>query len=105
MMNKLLVLAAASAALAATPAPASHVNHTDIPFASRGECEAMNADLRSDDREFLQVAFPSLFSSDGEVMSFLTRAMTCELNQGDGQWYITNHIAEILASDWFLRRQ
>ncbi len=104
-MNKLLILATAAAALAASPAPASHVNHTQIPFASRGECEAMNADLRSDDREALQIAFPALFSSDGEVESFLTRAMTCELNQGDGNWYITNHIEEILDSDWFLRRQ
>lgn len=104
-MNKILVLAALSAALTAAPAPASHVGHTNTPFASRGECEAMNADLRSDDREVLQIAFPQFFSSDGEVESFLTRAMTCELNPGDGQWYITNHIEEILASEWFLRRQ
>lgn len=103
-MNRFLILASAAVAFAASPASASHINYTDMPFASRGECEAMNADLRSNDREMLQVAFPMFFSSDGEVESFLTRAMTCEL-QGDGNWYITNHIEEILGSDWFLRRQ
>ena len=104
-MKKLLIMGGVAAALAASPAPASHVFHTDIPFASRGECERMNADLRSDDREALQVAFPSFFSSDGEVESFLTRALKCELNQDDGNWYITDHIEEVLGSDWYLRRQ
>lgn len=104
-MKRYLILAAASSVLMATQASASHVNHTDEPFASRGDCESMNADLRSDDREMLQVAFPQFFSSDGEVESFLTKAMKCEFNSSDGNWYITNHIEEVLASEWFLRRQ
>jgi len=103
-MKKRIICAALAALVGSSAAVASHVDYTDTPFPSRGACEARTADLSSDDREFLQIAFPDLFSSDGEVESFLTRAFSCELNPSDGQWYITNHIEEVLGSDWFQRR-
>jgi hypothetical protein len=31
-------------------------------------------------------------------------AWTCDLNSTDGEYYITNHIQEILDSQWFARR-
>ena len=104
-MKKSLIAIAFAALAGAGPAVASHVDHLDIPFATRGACEAEKASLSQDDREFLQEVFPELFVSDGQVESFLTRAIVCERNPSDGQWYMTNHIEEVLGSDWFLRHR
>ena len=52
--------------------------------------------------DFLIDQFPQLFSSEGEVRSFLNRAFKCE--SSGGSWYITDHRTEVLASDWFTRR-
>jgi hypothetical protein len=103
-MSRLFWLLAGAAALMASPAAANHVFHLDDPFASRGACEAERASLSNDD-DFLIDQFPDLFSSEGEVRSFLNRAFTCEPNSGDGQWYINDHRLEILGSDWFTRRK
>jgi hypothetical protein len=102
-MTKFLIAAAAGAFILASPASANHVLHLDDPFASRGACQAEVAALSNDD-DFLIDAFPDLFSSEGEVRSFLNRAFPCELNASDGQWYITDHRLEVLGSDWFARR-
>ncbi|MGZ2410995.1 hypothetical protein ACUXST_000392 [Sphingomonas sp. F9_3S_D5_B_2] len=101
-MRKLLISIATGALLCGTPALANHVLHLDDPFPSRGACEAERASLSNDD-DFLIDQFPQLFSSEGEVRSFLNRAFTCE-QRGDGQWYITDHRLEVLDSDWFKRR-
>jgi hypothetical protein len=101
-MTKLLIAAAAGAFIMESPASANHVFHLDDPFASRGACEAERASLSNDD-DFLIDVFPDLFSSEGEVRSFLNRAFTCE-SRADGDWYITDHRAEVLGSDWFQRR-
>ena len=50
-------------------------------------------------------AFPDYFSSQGEVASFLARAFPCEQSQSDGEWYIQNHLVQVLQSDWYLRRK
>ena len=104
-MKKLIICVALGTLFAPAAALAHHVEYTDVPFPSRGACEARTAELSHGDREFLQQVFPDLFSSDGEVESFLTRAFSCDLNPSDGQWYMTNHIEEVLGSDWFQRRQ
>jgi hypothetical protein len=105
-MKKLGIAIAAIATLASGgPAIASHVNNLDIPFASRGACEAYMQQLSQDDREWLQVAFPWYFSTDGQVESFLRKAFTCEENSSDDQFYITDHRLEVLGSDWFLRHR
>ena len=104
-MKKLSIVIAAMAALASGgPVSASHVNNLDIPFPSRGACEAYMQQLSQDDREFLQVAFPWYFSSDGEAESFLRKAFTCEEHPSDDQFYITDHRIEVINSDWFQRR-
>ena len=90
------------ALLIAAPAAANHVFHLEDPFASRGACEAERQQLSNDD-DFLIDVFPDLFSSEGEVRSFLNRAFPCELRD-DGNWYITDHRIEVLDSDWFKRR-
>lgn len=102
-MNKhLMTLAIVSLAIA-TPATASHIFSVGVPFADRGECESTRQMLSNND-DFLLDAFPQLFSSPGEVRSFLNRAFTCELGSSD-QWYIVDHRAEVLASEWFQRRR
>jgi hypothetical protein len=102
-MSKVLLTLALGATLAASPAAAHHVEYLDTPFASRGECEATTHQLSNDD-DFLIDQFPDLFSSEGEVRSFLNRAFKCEYNSADGQWYIVDHRIEVLQSDWFQRR-
>jgi hypothetical protein len=86
-----------------SPATANHAFNPG-PYESRGECEAVRADLSNNDRWLLE-ANPHLFSSWGEVRSFLNRAFTCEIDETDGNWYLEDHRAEVLASEWFLRRQ
>jgi hypothetical protein len=100
-MTKLLIAAAAGLFVVASPAAANHVLHLSDPFVSRGACEAETQELSNTD-DFLLEVFPNLFSSEGELRSFLNRAFTCEL-RGDS-WYITDHRAEVLGSDWFQRR-
>jgi hypothetical protein len=56
------------------------------------------------EQDILLAEFPDIFSSPGEVSSFLTKAWTCDLNASDGQYHITDHIQEILDSRWFARR-
>jgi hypothetical protein len=45
------------------------------------------------------------FDDRGDVSSFLTRAFTCDINASDGQYYLTDHIEEVLGSDWFQQRR
>ncbi len=101
-MKKVLALLVIGTVAVASPAAANHPGSTDIPFDSRGACEVQRNSLSNDD-DWLADEFPELFSSEGEVRSFLNRAFKCELN--GGQWYITDHRLEVLDSDWFLRRQ
>lgn len=85
----------------ATPAAANHIFNLTTPFETRGACEKTLQTLSNND-QFLLDAFPQLFSSYGEVRSFLNRAFPCEARDGD--WYITDHRQEVLNSDWFKRR-
>lgn len=102
-MRKILALGALALTVTATPALASHPGNLDEPHPTRGACEAASARLAVNDKDFLTNRFPELFSSTGEAASFLTRAFSCEKAE-DGNWYITDHRLEVLASDWFLRR-
>jgi hypothetical protein len=101
-MKKLSILLAVGSFLIVSPAVANHILHTDTPFATRGACEAETSALSNDD-DWLLDAFPDLFSSEGEVRSFLNKAFTCELHD-DGQLYITDHRQEVLDSQWFQNR-
>ncbi|MCL6698268.1 hypothetical protein LZ496_05665 [Sphingomonas sp. NSE70-1] len=101
-MRKVLALLVIGTIAVAGPASANHPGYLDTPFDSRGACEVQRNALSNED-DWLAEDFPQLFSSIGEVRSFLNRAFPCELN--DGQWYITDHRIEVLESDWFLRRQ
>jgi hypothetical protein len=100
LKTRLLVPLAAGAVFTTSPALADHVFHQDTPYPSRGACEAANADLDNEDREWLSEAAGL---SDGEVRSMLQRAWRCE-RAADGQWYITDHRIEVLGSDWWQRR-
>ncbi len=93
-----------AAALAASPAAANHI-FTPTPFPTRGECEADNAQLSNDDAVRQFPLRPDLFSSLGEARSFLTRAFTCEYHEHVGYWYLADHRREVIASEWFKRRQ
>ena len=87
----------------ASPGAANHIFNTG-PYPSRGACESESAALSNDDRDTLLDRFPQLFSTTGEVSSFLTRAFTCDRDASDGQWYIIDHRQEVIDSDWFQRR-
>ncbi len=100
MIRRLAVLAV-GALVVVSPAAANHVNYLNTPFPTRGACEAQRAALSNDD-DFLLEVFPQLFSSEGEVRSFLNRAFKCE--QLGSDWYITGHRIEVLDSGWFQRR-
>jgi hypothetical protein len=102
-MAKFLISVAVGTLVVASPAFAHHTDYLGIPYPTRGDCEAQRAALSNDD-DWLLDAFPQLFSSEGEVRSFLNRAFTCELNASDGQNYITDHRVEVLGSEWFQRR-
>ena len=103
-MKKFPIAAGLASLMIATPAVADHAEHLGIPYASKGECEATMAQLRSGDREFLMNLAPELFSTAGDVNAFLSRAFTCELSDEDGHWYITDYRQQVLDSDWFQRR-
>src|SRR4029078_3850051 len=103
MMKLLLVLMLAGTLVIAGPAVAHHVEHLNDPFATRGACEAENSALSNED-DWLIDAYTDLFSSEGEVRSFLKRAFRCELNSSDGNFYITDQRLEVLDSDWFAQR-
>ena len=100
-MRKLSILAGMASMFVATTAAA---HDTETAFASRGACEAASAQMSNGEQDWLLETFPDLFSSSGEASSFLTRAWTCDLNPTDGQYYIKDHIEEVLGSDWYQRR-
>jgi len=100
-MMKRLAMLAVGALMVGSPAAANHIEYLDTPFATRGDCKAQRASLSNED-DFLLDAFPQLFSSEGEVRSFLNQAFTCELQIDE--WYITDHRSEVIASEWFQRR-
>jgi hypothetical protein len=102
-MNRLSIIAGIAVVMVASPVVAHHVEHLNDAFASRGACEVEKNALSNTD-DFLIDAFPDVFSSEGEVRSFLNRAFPCELNAADGQWYMVDHRADVLDSRWFDQR-
>jgi hypothetical protein len=101
MMRKLCLLIAIGAAVLATAAMA---HDTATGFSSRGACEAASASMSNAEQDWLLESFPEFFDTSGEASSFLTKAWTCDLNASNGQFFITDHIEEILGSSWFDRR-
>jgi hypothetical protein len=101
MMNKHWTLAGLVLAGISTAAAA---HDTTTGYASRGGCEAASAAMSKADAPWLLAAFPDLFDTTGEAASFLTRAWTCDRNPSDGLYYITDHIEDVLGSDWFAQR-
>ena len=100
-MRMLRLLIASGAAVLATAAMA---HDTASGFSSRGACEAASARLSNAEQDWLLETFPELFDTPGEASSFLTKAWTCDRNASDSQFYITDHVEEILGSRWFDRR-
>lgn len=100
-MKRLLTLLTCGAAAISTAASA---HDTTTAYPTRGTCEASSAAQSNDERDWVLASFPDLFSSPGEVSSFLTRAFTCDLNRSDGQYYISDHIEDVLGSDWYQQR-
>lgn len=88
---------------ALTIAAAAQAHDTATGYASRGACEAASAGMSNDEKEWL-LSFPEFFDTKGETASFLTRAWTCDKNPSDGLYYITDHIEDVLDSDWFAQR-
>lgn len=102
LMHSKIMKFAVGALLIASPAAASHIFHPG-PYPNRGACESASAQLSHEDQQVLLERFPQLFSSAGEVSSFLTRAFTCE-RDASGAWFLIDHRQEVIDSDWFQRR-
>jgi hypothetical protein len=100
-MKAISLIAVIAALTVATPASA---HDTMTGFASRGACEAASAGMSNAENPWLLATFPDLFDTTGEAASFLTRAWTCDRNPSDGLYYITDHIEDVLASEWFAKR-
>jgi hypothetical protein len=100
VMNKFAFCLLATGLAAAGPAIA---HDTETAFPSRGACEAASAGMSNAENPWLIATFPDLFDTTGEAASFLTKAWTCD-RQADGQFYITNHIDDVLNSAWFAQR-
>jgi hypothetical protein len=98
-MKLLKILAFAGATLVASAAAA---HDTETAYKSRGACEAASAAMGKEESGWLLDTFPQFFDTRGEVSSFLTRAWTCDAS--NGQYYMTDHVEEVLASEWFLKR-
>ena len=98
---KKMIFALVAIAAFARPAAA---HDTETPYPTRGACEAASAGMSIEERDFVLESFPDLFDSPGDVSSFLTRAFTCDRNPSDGQWYITDHIEQVLGSEWYTHR-
>ena len=101
-MKTLIILAAIGATCVSGAATA---HDTTIPYSTRGGCEASSAAQSNAEKDWLIETFPQFFSTEGDASSFLTRAFTCDRNGSDGQYYLTNHIEEVLGSDWFAQRK
>jgi hypothetical protein len=101
-MIKRLAILAVGALMVGAPAAANHIFNPG-PYPTYSDCEVASAQMSNDDMDSLLDRFPNLFSNDGEVRSFLTRAFRCEVAP-DGQWYIVDHRQEVIGSDWFQRR-
>ena len=99
---KRLSIAAGLAVMSVATAAAAH--DTTTGFASRGACEAASAGMSNAEQQWLLQTFPEVVDTAGEVSSFLTRAWTCDLNASDGQYYIIDHIEEVLGSRWYQQR-
>jgi hypothetical protein len=100
-MKTVKALAVLATLLVASPALA---HDTETAFATRGACESASAGMSNAEKDWLVATFPDLFDTTGEAASFLTRAWTCDLNSSDGQYYIVDHIDEILGSRWYQQR-
>jgi len=100
-MRKLSIVAGI-AAMTVSTAVTAHDTATGYP--SRGACEAASAGMSNDENAWLVATFPQFFDTTGEAASFLTRAFTCDRNSSDGLYYITDHIEDVLGSDWFAQR-
>ena len=98
-MRKVSILIGIGALGMATSAVA---HDTTTAFASRGDCESASAAMSNAENAWLLATFPGLFDTTGEAASFLTKAWTCDPSAGE--WYITNHISEVLGSEWYARR-
>lgn len=90
--------------VAAALSSAAMAHDTTTPFPSRGACESASAGMSNAEKDWLVATFPDLFDTTGEAASFLTKAWTCDLNASDGNYYITDHIEQILGSRWFEQR-
>jgi len=81
---------------------AAFAHDTVTAYPTRGACEAASAVMSNAEQDWVLETFPELFDTPGEVSSFLTRAWTCDL--ANGQYNITDHIEEVLGSEWFQQR-
>jgi hypothetical protein len=84
-MRKQIALAVAAAATTAIPAPVT-AHPTDIPYATRGECEAAYAAASKEDRNSL--VSNGVFDNNGQFQMGVRDLFECEYNEEEQAWYI-----------------
>jgi hypothetical protein len=70
---------------------AAFAHPTDIAFETRGKCEAAYAESSKLDRERL-VDTLGVFETYGAAQRTFNERFSCEYDEGDGVWYIVDHL-------------
>jgi hypothetical protein len=87
MMKKLLVM---TLALGTTICGGAAIAHpTNVPYASRGECERAAAESAKNDRE--RLVSLGIFPTIGAAQSTFHEDWQCEYDDEDEAWYIVDH--------------
>ncbi|HZC37311.1 MAG TPA: hypothetical protein VE221_01405 [Sphingomicrobium sp.] len=82
-MKKLILLVAGTSL---TTSGAAFAHPTDIPFPTRGACEAAYAAASKDDRDFL--VSHGVFDNNGQFQMGVRDLFRCEYNEEEQAWYI-----------------
>ena len=81
---KMLILALATGGLSLTGYAAAHP--TDIPYDTRGECEAAYAEASKFDRE--RLVADGVFPTPGAAQKTFNEIFACEYDEYEDAWYI-----------------
>ena len=101
-MRKLSIVAGI-AAMTVSTAVTAHDTATGYP--SRGACEAASAGMSNDENAWLVATFPQILRHDGRGGELPDQGIHLRPQLLRRKlYYITDHIEDVLGSDWFAQR-
>lgn len=83
-MKRLMILI--TAATFAVPSGGAVAHPTDVPYATRGECEVAYAEANKTDRDFL--VSKGVFDNNGQFQMGVRDLFECQYNEEAQAWYI-----------------